>query len=95
MKEGASAEKVLDISAWRGSGRFSGRERLALELAERITYSDQDVDDGFFQRARGEFGEAGLVELAAAIAYENMLSKFNHTFLIEAQGFCALPQRSG
>jgi alkylhydroperoxidase family enzyme len=92
MKNGVSLEKLLSISEWRESGLFDTRERLALELAERVSYSDQDVDEPFFARLLAGFGEVGLVELTAAIACQNMLSKFNHTFRIEAQGFCPLPK---
>jgi hypothetical protein len=46
-------------------------ERLALEYAERITYTDQKVDDdAFFARLKQHFTEAQIVELTAAVALE-------------------------
>lgn len=66
---------------------------MALEYAERITYSDQQVDDIFFAELRGHFTEAQVVELTAAVALENFRSKFNPTLGVEAQGFCLVPQR--
>ena len=86
-------EKVADVLNWRDSSRFSPSERLALEYAERITYTDQQVDDAFFAELRKHFTEAQVGELTAAIAMENFRSKFNPTLGVEAQGFCMVPQR--
>ena len=43
---------------------FDKRERLALELSERMTYTRRQVTDAFFARLRVEFSEEELVELA-------------------------------
>ena len=68
-------EKVAEVLGWRDSNLFSPSERLALEYAERITYSDQQVDDAFFAELRMHFTEAQVVELTAAVAFENFRSK--------------------
>ena len=86
-------EKVAEVLNWRDSKLFSPSERVALEYAERITYSDQQVDDAFFAELRKHFTEAQVVELTAAVALENFRSKFNPTLGVEAQGFCLVPQR--
>jgi len=70
---------------------FSPRERLALELAERMTYTGKRVTDNFFKRLKRHFRDEELVELAATIALENFRSKFNPVFAVESQGFCPLP----
>lgn len=85
-------EKVAEVLNWRDSDQFSPSERLALEYAERITYSDQQVDDTFFAELRKHFTEVQVVELTAAVALENFRSKFNPTLGVEAQGFCLVPQ---
>jgi len=72
---------------------FSESERVALEYAERITHTDQTVDDAFFANLKKHFDEAQIVELTAAIAFENFRSKFNPTLGVEAQGFCMVPKR--
>lgn len=90
--EGGDA-KVADLAEWRKSRAFSDFERVALEYAERITYTDQKVDDALFARLKQHFNEAQIVELTAAIALENFRSKFNPSLGIEAQGFCLLPKR--
>ena len=86
-------EKVAEVLGWRDSNLFSPSERLALEYAERFTYSDQQVDDAFFAELRMHFTEAQVVELTAAVAFENFRSKLNPTLGVEAQGFCLVPRR--
>jgi alkylhydroperoxidase family enzyme len=92
MQNGASGEKVeAALGDYRKSPLFSMRERLALELAERMTYTNKRVTDRFFNRLKRHFTDEELVELAAIIALENFRSKFNPVFAVEAQGFCPLP----
>lgn len=83
-------EKVAQLSEWRSSDLFSPEERLALEYAERITATDESVDDELFEALRAHFTEPQIVELTAGIAMENMRSKFNPALEIESQGFCVL-----
>ena len=81
-------EKVAEVLTWRDSKLFSPAERLALEYAERITYTDRQVDDAFFAKLKKHFTEPQIVELTAAVALENFRSKFNPPLGVEAQGFC-------
>jgi alkylhydroperoxidase family enzyme len=57
-----------------------------------MTITGQSVDEAFFARLQEHFTEAQIVELTAGIAMENFRSKFNAPLLVEAQGFCPLPQ---
>ena len=92
MQHGASAEKVeAALGDYKKSAAFSPREKLALELCERMTYTDKRVTDRFFNRLKRHFSDEELVELAAIIALENFRSKFNPVFAVEAHGFCPLP----
>jgi alkylhydroperoxidase family enzyme len=86
-------DKVAEVPTWRDSKLFSAAERIALEYAERITYTDRQVDDALFVELKKHFTEAQLVELTAAVAFENFRSKFNPTLGVEAQGFCMVPKR--
>ena len=86
-------EKLAEVASWRTSSLFSAMERVALEYAERITYTDQKVDDAFFAEVKKHFSDAQIVELTAAIALENFRSKFNPTLGVEALGFCMVPPR--
>jgi len=92
MRHGATAEKVeAALGDYKKSPLFSAREKLALKLCERMTYTGKRVTDRFFNRLKRNFSEEELVELAAVIALENFRSKFNPVFAVEAQGFCPLP----
>lgn len=86
-------EKLAEVTIWRDSTLFSEAERLALEYAERITYTDRKVDDALVEALKQHFTDAQIVELTAAIAMENFRSKFNPALGIEAQGFCMVPKR--
>ncbi len=87
-------DKVAEVLNWRDSKLFSPAERVALEYAECITYTDRDVDDALFAELKKHFTEAQIVELTAAVAFENFRSKFNPTLKVEAQGFCVVPKRT-
>jgi alkylhydroperoxidase family enzyme len=92
MQNGAAGEKVeAALGDYKKTRLFSLRERLALELAERMTYTGERVTDKFFHRLKKHFTDEELVELAAVIALENFRSKFNPVFAIEANNFCPLP----
>lgn len=93
MQTGADEDKIGEVPTWRESGRFSERERVALEYAEAMTITGQRVGDELFARLRRLFDEAQIVELTAAVALENFRSKFNVPLGVESQGFCALPKR--
>ena len=91
MQTGASEDKIRQLPAWRDSALFSPLERDALDYAEKITITGEQVTDELFARLRSHFSEAQIVELTAAVALENFRSKFNPALGIEAQGFCVLP----
>ncbi len=57
-----------------------------------MTLTDQDVSDELFERLRGLFSDDALVELTAAIAWENASSRFNRALRVPSQG---LWHRSG
>ena len=82
---GVSDEKILALDEYATSPLYDERERAALEYAERMTITDQDVDDELFSRLRRFFDEDALVELTAAIAWENSSSKFNRALLVPSQ----------
>jgi alkylhydroperoxidase family enzyme len=86
-------EKLAAVTAWRDNPLFSEAEGIALEYAERVTYTDRQPDDALFARLKQHYTEAQIVELTAAIAFENFRSKFNPSLGVGAQGFCLIPQR--
>jgi alkylhydroperoxidase family enzyme len=96
MQEGMTAAQMADLEHYSSSPHFSARERLALTYAERITRSEQNVDEPLFASLQAEFASpAALVELTAIVAFENFRSKFNHALLIESNGLCRLTTSRG
>ena len=82
---GVTDEKILALDEYATSPLYDEKERVALEYAERMTITGQDVDDELFSRLRRFFDEDALVELTAAIAWENSSSKFNRALRVPAQ----------
>jgi alkylhydroperoxidase family enzyme len=96
---GISTEQIANLPNYRTDFNFSELERLVLEYADGMTQTPVEVSDALFARLREKFGEAELVELTSAIAWENYRARFDHAFGIEAENFtegavCALPVRT-
>jgi len=91
MKRGASLDKVDALQDWRDSTLFDKRERVALEYAEAVTWSDREVDDDLFERLHQDFDDDAIVELTGLVAFQNMSSKFNSALAVPPAGFCRLP----
>ena len=82
---GISDEKILALDEYATSPLYEEKERVALEYADAITLTDHDVDDDLFEKVRGHFDEDAVVELTAAIAWENSSSKFNRALRVPSQ----------
>ena len=68
-----------------------------LDYAVAMTKTPVEVPDELFSALRASLGDAQLVELTAAIAWENYRARFDHALEIGAQGFsdgavCAVPE---
>ena len=83
---GVSDEKILALAEYATSPLYVEAERVALEYADAITFTDRDVDDDLFARLREHFDDDAIVELTMVIAWENSSSKFNRALRIPAQG---------
>ena len=95
---GITEEQLCDLARFEASAHFNEEEKLVLRLAVALTRTPADVDDGLFAALRERFSERELVELNAAIAWENYRARFNRTFAVESEGFskgkfCPLPER--
>jgi len=89
-------EQLRDLGAYQDSSVFSPLEKLILDYAVGLTQTPVEISDELFNALKSHFDEAQLVELTAAIAWENYRARFNHAFGIESQDFsegayCALP----
>ncbi len=83
-------DKIRELPTFGTSALFDERERVAVELGERMTIAGESVDDEFFVRLRQHFSEAEVVELVAIAGFENMRSRMNIALGVAAQGFCVL-----
>lgn len=97
-KIGITEEQLRDLSQFENSAHFSSEEKLVLRLAVSLTRTPSEVCDELFGELRKRFSERELVELDAAICWENYRARFNRTFAVEAEGFskgmfCALQER--
>jgi alkylhydroperoxidase family enzyme len=95
---GISEKQILDLADFERSGEFNETERVVLRLAQAITRTPANVSDELYAALREKFSEPQLVELNAAMCWENYRARFNRTFAIGAEGFseghvCALPER--
>jgi hypothetical protein len=98
QKGGVTEAQLLALPTFERSGAFSASEKLGLRVAVALTKTSADVGDELFAALQREFSEPQLVELAAAIGWENSRARFNRTFAIEAAGFshggfCVMPER--
>jgi alkylhydroperoxidase family enzyme len=82
---GVPDEKILALDEYATSPLYDERERAALEYADRMTITEEDVDDELFSLLRRFFDDDTLVELTAAIAWENSSSKFNRALRVPSQ----------
>jgi AhpD family alkylhydroperoxidase len=71
-KMGETEERIYLLNAWRESSLYSERERAALEWTETLTLvAQKGVPDEVFERARAQFEEDELVDLALAVVAIN------------------------
>ena len=96
--KGVRAEQITALPDYLESAEFDAVERAVLAYADAMTTTPTSVDDRLFARLRQHFDEAQLVELTAAIAWENYRARFNRALGVESDHFaegnaCALPVR--
>jgi len=92
------AEQIVALGDYLDSPAFDATERVVLAYATAMTQTPPAVDDRLFAQLRRHLDEGQIVELTAAIAWENYRARFNRALDIEADGFaegtaCALPVR--
>jgi alkylhydroperoxidase family enzyme len=67
MEKGLTEEKIARLDDPAGAPAFTGRERMALEYAEKLAVDHHAIDDAFFERLRVEFDDAEILELGMMI----------------------------
>ncbi len=94
---GVTEEQIRELSRYRESPAFSDEERMVMDLAAEMARTPVEVPSDLLEKLNRRFSEAQLVELAAAIAWENYRARFNRVFGVRPAGFsegafCALPE---
>lgn len=97
--QGVTEAQLLSLADFATSDAFSPLEKLALEYTVALCATPVSVPDALYEALRRELDEAQVVELTAAVAWENYRARFNRAFQIPAQGFsegavCALPEHA-
>ena len=96
---GVTEEQLRDLPRYRESEAYSEEERLVIDLAVEMAGVPVEVSPELMEKLRKHFDEPQLVELVAAIAWENHRARFNRVFGVRSAGFCegdfcALPEHS-
>ncbi len=97
---GENEERMLAVTAWRESTRFTAPERAALALAEAMTrLSDRPdpVPDPVWNEAARHFSERELAYLVLGISTQNLYNRVNVTTRqVSADwGEAGAPRRAG
>jgi len=96
---GVTEEQLLSLGSYQTSDAFDELERAVLDLAVAMAQAPTEIPDELVARLREHLDEAQLVELSAAIAWENYRARFNRVFRVQSSGFsegavCALPEKA-
>lgn len=88
----------MDLPRFESSAHLTETEKNVLRFTAALTREPAEVPDELFAALRRDFSERQLVELTAAVAWENYRARFNRAFRVEAEGFsrgkfCPLPER--
>jgi len=95
---GITEAQLMELHRYETSAAFDADERLVLELAVAMAQTPTDIPAALLEGLREKFDEGQLVELAAAIAWEQYRARFNRVFGVRPSGFsegafCVLPER--
>jgi 4-carboxymuconolactone decarboxylase len=95
---GITEEQLQALPVYKQSNHFSPQEKLVLDYAVAMTETPVEVPDELFASLAKYFSEPQIVELTAAISWENYRARFNHALGMESQNFsetafCPLPER--
>lgn len=96
-KFGVSEQQLRDLKTFEESAAFSTVEKLVLRYAIAMTLTPARVPDELFTALKAYFSPKQIVELTAAIAWENYRARFNRPFEVGSESFsdgafCPMPE---
>lgn len=93
---GVSAAALLDLPYYETSPIYTPLERRVLDYTVAMTSTPMVMPKALVEHLQSALGVPALVELTAAIAWENHRARFNHAVGAQEEGFsdqtvCLLP----
>jgi AhpD family alkylhydroperoxidase len=95
-KLGVTDEQLRALPDYEHSSLFSEEERAVLRYADAMTRTPVRVPDAVFEALKARYTDRQILEMTAAIAWENYHARVNHALDLEAEGVagrvCLVPQ---
>ncbi len=94
-KLGITEEQLRALPDYEHSPLFSEEERVVLRYADAMTRTPVHVPDALFDALKAHYTDRQILEVTAAIAWENFHARVNHALDLEAEGvasrLCLVP----
>ena len=94
---GITDEQLQALPDYEHSSLFSEEEREVLRYADAMTRTPVRVPDGVFETLKARYTDRQILEITAAIAWENFHARVNHALDLEAEGVagrvCLVPDQ--
>lgn len=78
LKNGVTTADLDNLATWETSGHFGEKERAVLRYTEEIT-RDARPQPATMDELKKHFDDAGIVEVAAAVGFYNMMCRVLNT----------------
>jgi AhpD family alkylhydroperoxidase len=85
-KMGVTEEQLRALPDYEHSALFSEEERVVLCYADVMTRTPVQVPDALFDALNARYTDRQILEVTAAIAWENFHARVNHALDLEAEG---------
>jgi AhpD family alkylhydroperoxidase len=93
---GIGEERLVALPVYEHSPLFSEEERAVLRYADAMTSTPGRVPDTVFKPLKALYTDRQILEITAAIAWENFHARVNHALDLEAEGVagrvCLMPE---
>jgi alkylhydroperoxidase family enzyme len=84
LKEGLSRDQIEALPDWRNSELLDSRQKAVLAYTDSMT-KEIHVPDDVFAALREHFNDREIVELTAAVAAYNLVSRFLEALRIDQE----------
>jgi AhpD family alkylhydroperoxidase len=83
---GVTDEQLVALPDYEHSPLFGEEERAVLRYADAMTRTPVHVPDALFDALKARYSDRQILEITAAIAWENFHARVNHALDLEAEG---------